>query len=83
MLNRLLLAAAVIPAIILSANAQQVIEPAPNGVVTFDASRTGMTRIACEGQLRAVLGVQSHASVTPRLSRIIRASHYLKPVRLA
>ena len=39
MLNRLLLAAAVIPAIILSANAQQVIEPAPNGVVTLDASR--------------------------------------------
>ena len=48
MLNRLLLAAAVIPAIILSANAQQVIEPAPNGVVTLDASRTGMTRIAFE-----------------------------------
>ena len=55
-------------------------QDAPHGGRTGRLDLRGYHR---SGQLRAVLGVQSHASVTPRLSRIIRASHYLKPVRLA
>ena len=35
------------------------------------------------GQIGAALGVQSHSRITPASTRIIRASHMLKPVRVA